>query len=313
LATSKQRAADKKGVSLDFVVDTAANVNAIQAAVAQELRLNKVGRALPGVSAAGALPGGDTYLLGDAELDGIPDKFTFMTNLTASALPVASPAAAGLLSLAFLQCFEGGIEFDWGRPTTTVGEEEGAVPPSLTFYGEPTEQGSVEGGMQPVTIKRIPVTQLPSVTIRLNGVEMPALLDTGSPITVLNAAAAQQAGIETVPDPSQGGRGPFAAVASRFQQAQAASRGDVLTIMGANGKPANLLKSTAPCRVSLPTSSGAEDVDFQEGHVYVGDLPGLAALNGLGVESPPAVVLGMDVLRRRPKMLLRAQDDQVWF
>jgi hypothetical protein len=39
---------------------------------------------------------------------------------------------------------------------------------------------------------------LPSVTIKVNGVEMKALLDTGSPITVLNAQAAKLAGIETV-------------------------------------------------------------------------------------------------------------------
>jgi hypothetical protein len=31
------------------------------------------------------------------------------------------------------------------------------------------------------------------------------------------------------------------------------------------------------------------------------------------VESPPAVVLGMDVLRRRPSMLLRATENEAWF
>jgi len=63
----------------------------------------------------------------------------------------------------------------------------------------------------------------------------------------------------------------------------------------------------------LPGSNEGEHVDFGPGHLYVGDIPGLAALNGVGVDSPPAVVLGMDVLRRLPKMLLRAQSDEVWF
>ena len=33
-----------------------------------------------------------------------------------------------------------------------------------------------------------------------------------------------------------------------------------------------------------------------------GDLPGLAALGGLGADAGPAAVLGTDLLRRRPRM-----------
>jgi hypothetical protein len=58
---------------------------------------------------------------------------------------------------------------------------------------------------------------------------------------------------------------------------------------------------------------GDEIVDFGEGHIYVGDLPGLAAMNAIGVEAPPAVVLGMDVLRTKTKMLLRARNNEVYF
>jgi hypothetical protein len=39
----------------------------------------------------------------------------------------------------------------------------------------------------------------------------------------------------------------------------------------------------------------------------------LAAMNGLGIDSPPAVVLGMDVLRTRPRMILRAQVPEIYF
>lgn len=108
LATARQRQSNATGVSLDFVLDTAANTNTIQKQVATELNLDVVGQALPGVSAAGVLAtaaqggGADTYMLGDAQLDGIvydeeEKPFTFMSKLTASALPVANPAAAGLL------------------------------------------------------------------------------------------------------------------------------------------------------------------------------------------------------------------------
>jgi hypothetical protein len=172
--------------------------------------------------------------------------------------------------------------------------------------------------MTKVKIEPIPVTQLPSVTVKINGVEMQALLDTGSPVTVLNSEAARQAGVETVnlPAPPEDSKNPFAAFGNRFKQAQeasqAAAKGDVLTIAGSDGQPTSLLKSISPWELSL-VGENNQDVSFGEGNVYVGDLPGLAALNGIGVESPPAVVLGMDVLRRRNKMFLRARNNEVYF
>lgn len=83
-------------------------------------------------------------------------------------------------------------------------------------------------------------------------------------------------------------------------------------IMGVNGNKVNLVKSNELIKVKIPFGEGAA-LDFGTIQLYVGELPGLAALNGLGAESPPAVVLGMDVLRQRPSMLLRAQDNEVWF
>ena len=316
LQTSSQKERNVTGVSLDFVLDTAANTNTINAQVANELSLEVVGSALPGVGSAGAISGGDTFLLGSSQLEGV-GNFSFMEGLTASALPVASPAAAGLLSLAFMNCFEGGVEFDWGANTKLV---DGMIenPPSVTFYGEKDDHLSeVLQSMTRVPIDAIPVTQLPSITINVNGIDMPALLDTGSPITVLNQNAAKQAGIETVQVPvaeNKKSGNPFAAAANRFKEAQErarlASTGSILTIAGTAGKPVDLLKST---NLATITMTGNKEVSFGDANVYVGEIPGLAALNGLGVQSPPAVVLGMDVLRARPKMLLRARDNEVYF
>eukprot|EP00521_Asterionellopsis_glacialis_P011342 CAMPEP_0195300264 /NCGR_PEP_ID=MMETSP0707-20130614/27069_1 /TAXON_ID=33640 /ORGANISM="Asterionellopsis glacialis, Strain CCMP134" /LENGTH=394 /DNA_ID=CAMNT_0040362909 /DNA_START=150 /DNA_END=1330 /DNA_ORIENTATION=- len=303
LATASQRERNVTGISLDFVLDTGANTNTINAQVAKELNLEIVGEALPGLGAGGEIDGGNTYFLGDCQLDGIPkqekdvddfkidEPFTFMTELTASALPVASPAAAGLLSLPFLNCFPGGVQFDWGGSSGN--------PPSITFYGDETHLEL--DGMTRVPIESLPVTMLPSVTLHINGIEIPALFDTGSPITVLNAQAAQAADIETVEGPTinddaQKSKNPFAKMAANFQAAQAtaqaAARGDILAIAGANGQPVQLLKTTSKVSVGV-----SKQVDIGESHVYVGDLPGLAALDGLGGDSPPAAVLGMDVLR----------------
>lgn len=312
LATLSQQSRNQTGVSLDFVLDTAANINTLHPQVASELQLKAVGEALPGVSASGLINGGTTYMLGDSQLDGIQDgsNFTFMTDLTASVVGVSNPGAAGLLSLAFFHAFDG-VEFQWSSQQHA---ESGAeLPPAVTFYPHVPE--SILQTKQRVAIEPIPITQLPSVIINVNGVQLPALLDTGSPVTVFNAQAAKMAKIETtVPDPAANDKNklnPLAAMANRVQQAQAAARGDLLQVFGASG-PVYLLKSTVPASIALPTSN-SDMVEFAPTSVYVGDLPGLAALNGIGVDSPPAVVLGMDVLKQRPNMLLRAQQNEIWF
>jgi hypothetical protein len=240
-----------------------------------------------------------------------------MEGLTASALPVASPAAAGLLSLPFFYCFEGGVEFQWDTR-----QEAQQYPPSVTFYGTPKESAAVRQNMTAVALEELPVTHLPSVKLRINGVVMDALFDTGSPITVLNAQAAKQAGLTTAMDKSSSknkSSNLFSGFMNKFQEAQvtaqAAARGDILSIAGTGGERIDLLKSESKVDIRLPSfeSEGDASVHFGSRHVYVGNIPGLAALNGLGDDSPPAAVLGMDVLRSRPKMLLLARNKQVYF
>ena len=107
----QQQKTGESGVALDFVVDTAANVNTINAKLATDLGLEAVGFDEGGVSAAGELAGGTTYLLGTAQLNDLPkeERCDFLSNLTASALPVASPSGAGLLGIGFLFAFPGGV------------------------------------------------------------------------------------------------------------------------------------------------------------------------------------------------------------
>lgn len=325
LATSSQRERNITGVSLDWVLDTAANVNTINAQVAQELGLEKVGEAPGGVGAAGGITGGDTFMLGDCLID-IPraskdddeeedDTFTFMQQLTASALPVASPAAAGLLGLAFFYCFEGGVEFQWGL-------QEGQIP-SVTFYG--SKHGLDVDELDKVSYEQLPVSMLPSVTLMINGEAIPALFDTGSPITVLNARAAEAAGIETTipieetnPDESDsadGGWNPFSKIASNIQSAQkiakATTEGNILQIMGTDGKPVRLVKSKEAETVNIKTASSGEKL-LSSSQIFVGDIPGLQALGGLGGDAPPAAVLGMDVLSKLPRMVFRARQNEIY-
>ena len=340
LATSAQRArgANVTGISLDFVLDTAANTNTIQGAVAQELALEKVGEALPGFGAAGSISGGDTYLLGDCRLDygvvmeeessgdggggGEDDDdeqdFTFMQGLTASALPVASPAAAGLLGLYFFQCFQGGVMFEWGSNSAAAS----TAIPSITFFAERERMGDALDGLARAPIQPLPVSALPSINMIINGKTIPALLDTGSPITVVNAAAAKMAGVTTTMEDDGGGSNekgkgnpfnPFAKLTKNFEAAQAAAqaaaRGDVLLIAGADGKRVELVKSKDLVECGIVGDGDGVAVNIGKHNIYVGDLPGLAALGGLGGDgAPPAAVLGMDILRTRTRMVYRKDE-----
>lgn len=310
LATSSQRERDASGISLDFVLDTAANTNTVNAQVASELNLESVGSALPGYSAAGAMDGGSTFSLGDCGLD-IPElkKETFMSGLTASALPVASPASAGLLGIAFLNCFQGGVKFQWSNE------------PEVTFYGDSNGMENELAGMTKAPIEIINDVLLPSVILKVNGKEIRALLDTGSPITVLNSAAAELAGLDVIQLPntkeeeeSNKGGGlfnPFKKVMDSVKEAnslaQAATRGDVLTIAGVEGQAVQLLKTESVAELNIQGET--KDISFPKNKIYVGDLPGLAALGGLnGNSSPPAAVLGMDVLTQKSSMLYRMNE-----
>ena len=93
---------------------------------------------------------------------------------------------------------------------------------------------------------------------------------------------------------------------------KAAADGKVLVVGGAAG-PVRLVRAERGARVSMLGGDGAqagreegerreEALLGEECGVYVGDLPGLAALDGLGAAAGPAVVLGTDLLRKRPRM-----------
>ena len=309
LATPNQKERGQSGISLDFVLDTAANTNTINAMVANELDLDNVGEALPGVAAAGSISGGATFMLGNCQLEDVVGIVAdgnenyddiFMKGLTASALPIASPAAAGLLSVAFLNCFPGGVEFQWGSDAKDK--------PSVTFYGEASKT-VMESYTTRVPITVLEGTGLPSISLRLNGIDVLALLDTGSPITVINTSAAKRMGVSTMQGEtlsSESNGNFFSSLTKNFREAQntanAVNKGDLLLVAGTQGERVELWRTREGVDITCETAQ------FSNSRIYVGEIPGLGVLGGLGTSSPPAAILGMDILRTIPRMLYRMNE-----
>ena len=272
---AKQLAGDytAKGVTLDFVLDTASNTNTINAQVAGPtsqggLELTQVGSVAGGVGAGGAIGGGATFMLGNAELADVPaaERIVFMSGITATALPVPAPTAAGLLGAPFLNSFAGGVDIVWGPPPLLVSASAAdaaaaaaaaaSAPadtqPSITFYGDEAGCEALRVGLSEVPVKQLDGSGLPSVILSVNGVAIPALLDTGSPITVLNAAAANAAGLAYASlDVPAASSNPFVKAAAALKTAQAAASGDILMIAGSNGSPVQLVRSEGQTAIGL--------------------------------------------------------------
>lgn len=80
-----------------------------------------------------------------------------------------------------------------------------------------------------------------------------------------------------------------------------------------------LLKSSNNNNAVSVVAKDGSDIDCittqqqQQPSLFVGDISRLAALNGIDVDPPPAVVLGVEVLRLRPRILYRGQQKNYTF
>jgi hypothetical protein len=307
---------DHGALPLDFLLDTGANINTVNAQFANKYALDRVesrddelavGKCAAAAGVGGTIEAGEIYMLGDCELVGLPQPFTFLRNLTAASFPLASPTGSGLLGQPFFQSFPAGVEFDWHG---TNGD-----PPTIIFYAghELRDEAQANTTMIRVPLDRLPLTHLLFLNVTINGVTLPALLDTGSPVTVLNRHAARDAGIETaIPQNSS----PVD-LQEQLQRQEAQSHhhhhgvaiGDkVILVGGFDSRPLCLLRSQSS---NVPIQVGSS-MSLGQGPVYVGDFPGLRYVTGVEGKGP-AVVLGLDFLQQTHRMILRATVNEVWF
>jgi hypothetical protein len=272
------------GVEINFVLDTAANVNTISSEIANELDLPILVKgddlSLLGSAGAGGTfkAAGDIVWLGDSRLSGMPENQsnnTFMTNMTAAAmsLGIANSVGGGMLGSQFFNCFKGGVEFDWYG---TDGD-----PPTLIFYHCLPDYAKENASC--VSIKTDEFFGLPTVSVKINGKELRAIIDTGSPITIVSPSVASDIGIS--------------------------KEDGMIKIKGVDdGAAMGLSKSLDEVSLSIG------DAKLNLPSIFIRELPGLAmASKLLGVDShQPQVLLGLDTLRRTYRMILRMSEGELW-
>ena len=119
----------------------------------------------------------------------------------------------------------------------------------MDFYQEYDWDAGAEDGLVTADLDELPCGLL-AVNMTLNGVKMPALLDTGAPQTIVNRAAAAAAGI-AVGSGAAGTDGgsvekgkssnPFGGLMDAFGKGKEAALADKgVMVMGAGGKPERL-------------------------------------------------------------------------
>lgn len=267
LATAAQRNKGAAGVSFDLAVDTGSTVDVVAAQVARELALTVVGEAPAGTGAAGVVFGAaPMFLLGDVQDDTLPpeERFTLLSGMQAASVPVPLPAGcAGLIGRPFLDSF-GAAEF--------------LLPEGKLRLHAPGAFDADASGLASVTLVELGAWNLFGCTLVVDGdgVEVPALVDTGAPATILNGPAASLLGLDPPPPPPEAGG-----------------------LLGRLFKPpvSAVAASPASRTVELAVARPAGAVALGQVRPCVGDVPGFAAL-GIG-EGEPGAILGLDALCKR--------------
>jgi len=287
IASKSEANSEQHGVSINFVLDTGANVNVIKRELVQSLKLQTVIRkeslsVLGTAGIGGSYETGDIVMLGDCHLSGMPKEQSnviFMKNLTAASLDIgiASTVAEGLLGTSFFDCFPAGVEFDWYG---TDGD-----PPTMIFYYGKHLPHYAKKNTFCVPIEDNSFFGVPVIKICVNGVEISAIVDTGSSSTILSSRAAELVGLNTI----------------GLDNADYS-----LKAMGIDKRTVDLAKGSC-ANVTIGNVSFA-DVPT----LFLGDLPGITLASKFGSRAPQAVI-GLDVLKRMYRMIIRLSEKELWF
>ncbi len=273
----------KPGVKINFVLDTAANVNTISREIANNLDLPVLVKGedlsiLGSAGAGGSFQAGDVVLLGDSRLSGMPESQQnniFMSNMTLASmdLGIANSVGGGMLGTSFLGCFRGGVEFDWYG---TDGD-----PPTLQFYYDSLPEKAKQNCVcVPINIEDF--FGVPTISVIINGNELRAIIDTGSPITVISPTVAADLGI--------------------------LKKHDTIKVKGIDdGDAMKVSESLDEVTLSIG------DISINLDRILIGELPGLAMASNFVPEChQPHLLVGLDALRRTFRVIMRSSQAELW-
>eukprot|EP00958_Prasinococcus_capsulatus_P028388 scaffold6685_cov202-Prasinococcus_capsulatus_cf.AAC.14 len=146
-----------------------------------------------------------------------------------------------------------------------------------------------------------------SVQVSLDGTtQVPALLDSGACFSTLNDAAAKMVGPTLIHAPSaQDVADKHGAAAKIGVSGDTAI--EPMWVAGAGGTPMALKVAERDIEMGIQTGSGT--VNFRGVRALIGDLP---AFSSLGLGNGPAILLGLDALLQRPRLVLSTSTGRIF-
>lgn len=244
------------GMQIPFVVDTASSSSLISPALASRLNRDSTGATVTASTATGGLAGLTQVSLGRAGIGGVPCG---PLQPVVMELPLADDERVGLLGLDVLSRLDVDLRFADG------------VAFAYPLGGFAASAAAGQGSRLRAVRCRQGAAGLLACEVRLStpsceGVVITAIVDSGSPTTLANWAAAEAAGISRA----------------------SARLSDTAAVVGVSGEPIRIAEAGATVRLGDDGSGAARSVVLS-----IGDLPIFAAL---GKGTSPAIIVGLDVI-----------------
>jgi len=269
------------GAAINFVMDTGANINAIQKDLARSLKLPVVlckesFSTIESAGVGGSFEAGDIVMLGDCHLSNMPKEhdLLFIKNLTAASIDIglAGVIAEGLLGTTFFACFSA-VAFGWYG---TDGD-----PPTFIFYYKDLPEYAKKNAFC-VPLENDSFFNVPIVNVSINGIEVRALVDTGSCISIVSPQIAESAGLER---------------------------------LHKSVKVAGIDKGTFDLSEAGNATVTIFNVTFLDvDTLFIGELPGItASFAEKAIAEMPQALVGLDILKKMYRLILRLDAKELWF